>query len=454
MLSEFRDRLLAGGAEDLLLDTLLEQGRALGWLPPRGQQRTDSTHVLAAIRVLNRLELVAETLRAALNAVATIAPTWLQGVAPLAWYERYGKRSEETRLPREPAQREVYGQTVGEDGYSLRDALEGADVPEGLRELPRLATLRQLWHHHDERLTDQTPRAGHPAASRVRFKTTQELPQAAEEIQSPYDPDARYRHNRETSWVGSMIHVSKTCEPTPPHLLTHVHTTTAAVHEAMCPTDIHQALVAKDVAPGEHWVDAAYLDAELLVRSQEEHGITRRGPARPNPTWQAKVAGASTVTDFTVDWEHQQVQCPQGKTSASWTERTDHTGAACNQVRFAQHDCGACQARPLCTQAPHAARSLQLQPQAQFEALHATRAWYASEEGQHRYKRRAGIEGTLSQGVRSFGLRCARYRGLAKTHLQHVATAAAMNVARIVAWLDERPRARTRTSRFAALAPV
>jgi transposase len=454
VLSEFRDRLLAGGAEDLLLDTLLEQGRSLGWLPPRGQQRTDSTHVLAAIRVLNRLELVAETLRAALNAVATIAPTWLQGVAPLAWYERYGKRIEETRLPREPAQRDAYGQTVGEDGYILLDALEGADVPEGLRELPRIATLRQLWHHHYERLTDQTTSAGHPAASRVRFKTKQELPQAAEEIQSPYDPDARYRHKRETSWVGYMVHVSETCEPTTPHLLTHVHTTTAAVHEAMCTTEIHQALVAKDVAPGEHWVDAAYIDAELLVRSQEDHGITLRGPARPNPTWQAKVAGAYTVTDFTVDWAHQQVQCPQGKTSASWTERTDHTGAACIQVRFSQHDCGACQARPLCTQATHAARSLKLQPQAQFEALHATRAWYASEEGQQRYKRRAGIEGTLSQGVRSFGLRCARYRGLAKTHLQHVATAAAMNVDRIVAWLDERPRARTRTSRFAALAPV
>jgi transposase len=454
VLSEFRDRLLAGGAEDLLLDKLLERGRTLGWLTPRGQQRTDSTHVLAAIRVLNRLELVAETLRAALNDVATIAPTWLQGVAPLAWYERYGKRIEETRLPREQAQRDAYVQTVGEDGYALLDALDAAEVPEGLREWPRIDTLRRVWHHHYERLTDQTTSAGHPSASRVRFKTKQELPRAAEEIQSPYDPDARYRHKRETSWVGYMVHVSETCEPTAPHLLTHVHTTTAAVHEAMCTADIHQALVDKDLAPGEHWVDAAYIDADLLVRSQEDHGITLRGPARPNPTWQAKVAGAYTVTDFTVDWEHQQVQCPQGKTSASWTERLDHTGTACIQVRFSQHDCGACPARPLCTQATQAARSLKLQPQAQFEALHATRSWYASEEGQQRFKRRAGIEGTLSQGVRSFGLRCARYRGLAKTHLQHIATAAAMNVDRIVAWLDERPRAQTRTSRFAALAPV
>ena len=88
VLSACRDRLLAGSAEELLLDKLLERCRAMGWLKARGPQRTDSTHVLAAIRVLNRLELVAETLRAALNAVATVAPDWLQAVTPLAWYER------------------------------------------------------------------------------------------------------------------------------------------------------------------------------------------------------------------------------------------------------------------------------------------------------------------------------------------------------------------------------
>jgi transposase len=107
VLSEFRDRLLAGRAEALLLDTLLERCGALGLLKARGQQRTDATYVLAAIRVMNRLELVAETLRAALNDVATIAPAWLQRIVPPEWYERYGKRMEETRLPREPAKRET-----------------------------------------------------------------------------------------------------------------------------------------------------------------------------------------------------------------------------------------------------------------------------------------------------------------------------------------------------------
>src|SRR5688572_12183087 len=129
VLSEFRDRLLAHSAEELLLDQLLERCRAMGWLKVRGAQRTDSTHVLAAIRVLNRLELVAETLRAALNAVATVAPDWLQGFAPLAWYERYGKRIEDVRLPRDKADREVYVQMVGDDGVNFLDAFEVAESP-------------------------------------------------------------------------------------------------------------------------------------------------------------------------------------------------------------------------------------------------------------------------------------------------------------------------------------
>src|SRR5256712_766410 len=134
VLSAFRDRLLAGGAAEILLDQLLERFRVLCLLTARGQQRTDSTHVLAAIRVLNRLELVAETLRAALNAVATVAPDWLQALAPLAWYERYSRRIEESRLPKATAEREAYAHTVGEDGFLLLDALETPAVPEGLRE--------------------------------------------------------------------------------------------------------------------------------------------------------------------------------------------------------------------------------------------------------------------------------------------------------------------------------
>ena len=249
VLSEFRDRLLAGSAEELLLDKLLERCQALGLLKARGQQRTDSTHVLAAIRVLNRLELVAETLRAALNAVATVAPAWLQAITPLAWYERYSRRIEESRLPKDKAAREAYGQMVGEDGFYLLDALEAPDTPQEARVLPILESLRRTWQRHYERTGHTASAAGGGAQRRVRFKPSQELPPATEGIESPYDGEARYRHKRDTQWTGYMVHVSETCEPTTPHLLTHVHTTPATVHEAQCTEPIQQALIEKDVPP-------------------------------------------------------------------------------------------------------------------------------------------------------------------------------------------------------------
>lgn len=94
VLSEFRARLVQGKAERLLLDTLLERLRERGLVKKRGRQRTDSTHILAAVRVLNRLERVGETLRATLNVLASVAPEWLKELAPAEWFDRYGSRVE------------------------------------------------------------------------------------------------------------------------------------------------------------------------------------------------------------------------------------------------------------------------------------------------------------------------------------------------------------------------
>jgi transposase len=383
VLSEFRDRLLAGSAEELLLEKLLERCRALGLLKARGQQRTDSTHVLAAIRVLNRLELVAETLRAALNAVATVAPDWLHAITPLAWYERYSRRIEESRLPKATAEREAYARTVGEDGFLLLDVLETPAVPEGLRALPSLEALRRTWQRHYERTARAPASPGEPPDYAVRFKASRDLPPAAEGIESPYDVEARYRHKRDTQWTGYMVHVSETCEPTAPHVLTHVHTTLATVHEAQCTEPIQQALVDKDVPPDEHLVDAAYISAELLVKSREDHGIALRGPTRPDVSWQAQVEGAYSLDHFVIDWDHQQVRCPQGKTSVSWAERVGPADHPFIQVRFSTQDCGACIQRACCTRAkPPQARTIKLHPRPQYEALLAAQAWYAREEGQ------------------------------------------------------------------------
>src|SRR5215217_657256 len=236
---------------------------------------------------------------------------------------------------------------------------------------------------------------------------------------------------------------------TSPRLAT---TTTAAVHEARCTAAIHAALAGKGLVPAEHLVDAGYVDAELLVRSREDHGIDLVGPPRVNASWQAKAEGAYTIERFGVDWDAERVRCPQGKLSSAWSSQVDHAGMPYVSVMFRKADCGACPARSLCTRAKHRARHLKLQPRAEYEALKAARGRLATREGRRRYARRAGIEGTISQGVRAFGLRRSRYRGLARTHLQHVATAAAINLARLGDWFQALPRAATRISRFAALA--
>ena len=119
VLCEFRARLLQGSAEHRLLDALLEACKTRGLLKVRGRQRTDATHVLGALRVLSRLERVAETLRAALNALAREAPDWLQEWVPAAWYDRYGRRIEEYRLPRAQLERDAYVRQVGADGAWL-----------------------------------------------------------------------------------------------------------------------------------------------------------------------------------------------------------------------------------------------------------------------------------------------------------------------------------------------
>jgi transposase len=117
--AEFRARLVAGAAESILLDALLAACQTHGYLKARGRQRTDSTHVLGALRVLNRLERVAETLRAALNAVAATAPDWLRDHVLPDWFERYGRRVEDYRLPKGKAARQVLAVQVGADGRCL-----------------------------------------------------------------------------------------------------------------------------------------------------------------------------------------------------------------------------------------------------------------------------------------------------------------------------------------------
>jgi len=191
VLSEFRSRLIAGGAEQQLLDSVLKQFKERGWTKEKGKQRTDSTHVLAAIRNLNRLEEVGETLRATLNDLATVAPDWLRSWVPEEWFERYGRAIEEYRLPKGIAARKEYAEMIGTDGMQLLTALWDEDTPDWLRLVPAVEILRQIWVHQYYMENEQ-----------VRLRAADDLAPSGRRFESPYDIDARFGNKRSVTWSG------------------------------------------------------------------------------------------------------------------------------------------------------------------------------------------------------------------------------------------------------------
>lgn len=442
VLTEFRARLLAGGAESLLLDTMLVRLKARGLVKARGKQRTDSTHVLAAVHDLHLLELVAETLRAALDDLAAVVPDWLREIAPPIWFERYARRIEDYRLPRSKEKREAFALEVGADGFALLDILQMDSAPPAARAVPMVETLRSVWRIHYAR-----------DDGRPRWRAGAELPPVGERLQSPYDPEMHYSAKRQMEWSGYKVHVSETCDAEAAHVITHVQTCPAMEPDMNSTATIHERLAAKGLLPAEHFVDSAYIDAELLVQSRRDHGISLEGPIRGLSTWQSRTGQGYELSQFVVDWEREQVTCPEGKVSVTWRAGRDANGSPRISARFSRSDCGACPARSRCTPAKEKRRSVYFHPREKYEALNQARAQMLDPDWKERYRVRAGIEGTLSHGVRACGLRQSRYIGQAKTGLQEVCIAAGMNLARVVHWLNGRPRARTRVTRFAALAP-
>ncbi len=273
-------------------------------------------------------------------------------------------------------------------------------------------------------------------------------------LRSPYDHQAHYGHKRDFSWYGYKVHFSETCDEDFPHLITHVVTTDATQTDMEQTQAIHQALDQRGLSPSEHLLDAGYVDAEQVLQSRSRHEIEVIGPVSQNYQWQAKAGEGYDLASFHIDWDKQQATCPQGKESVKWTPGTDQYGHPKIAIRFGLHDCRDCPVRSLCTRSVTAPRILAVRTQAEFEVLQSARQLQQTEAFQARYAQRSGIEGTHAQGVRALGLRRTRYIGLRKTSLQHVLTAAAINLIRLDAFLEGKQTAKTRTSRFAALAPV
>jgi transposase len=442
VLSEFRARLLRAEAGARLFERLVEKLSEGGWIKKRGVQRTDSTHVLAAVRRLNRVELLGEMLRAALNSLAEHDPDWLTAWVPVEWFERYSRRIEEWRLPAAKDQQEAVMEQMGQDGSRLLSELWRESAPPSLRALPEVEGLRKMWMQQffwQEGV--------------LRLRNKDNLPPAHLTLRSAYDHQAHYGHKRDLAWFGYKVHFSETCEDTLPHLITHVVTTDATKTDMEQTEAIHQALSERGLAPSEHLLDAGYVDAETILLSRERFGIEVIGPVSQNNQWQAKKGGYD-ASQFRIEWQGKFAVCPQGKTSVKWTPGTDQHGHPNISVRFGLHDCRTCASRSLCTRSATNPRMLSIRQQAEFEILQQARLQQQTEAFRDQYAHRSGIEGTHSQAVRALGLRRTRYFGLPKTALSHLFTAAAINLIRLDAFLEEKKTAKTRVSRFAALAPV
>src|SRR3954451_5732793 len=443
VLSEFRSRLVKGQAELQLLDTLLERCRELGLIRERGRQRTDSTHVLAAVRTLNRLERVGETMRAALNDLAVMAPDWLQALAPPEWYRRYGRRVENYHLPKTDAAREELARVIAADGEQLLAAINAATDQPLLVQIPTVVTLRRVW---SEQYT------GEPG--QLRWREARDMPSPAGLISSPYDTDARYSTKRDVEWVGYKAHLTETCDEDRPHLIVNVETTPATTPDDNMIEVVHESEKSRGLLPGEHLVDKGYTDSRVLIASRSAYGVTIVGPVAEDPGWQARAGAGFDKGSFVVDWGRQVVTCPAGKESISWLPNTYPKNGVVLEARFARKDCTPCPLRSQCTRSKKEPRIIGLLPREQHEALQAARREQETEEFRSRYAARAGIEGTHEQAIRRCGLRQCRYLGEAKAHLQHLLTAAAINVVRLGEWWAGTPLSRTRCSRFAALQPA
>jgi transposase len=466
ILSEFRSRLVTGDAAHLLFERMLEQVREWGLLKPRGRARTDSTHILAAIRTLNRLECVGETLRHALNTVATVAPDWLRSWAPSARYDRYGRRFEEYRLPSGKAERYALAEQIAADGRALLSALDGPDAPDWLRRVPAVETLRQVWEQQfvvragpptDQPIQPNQPNhSGAPDTpgppGKLAWRTAEELPPSTVLIRSPYDVEARYAKKRQTEWTGYKVHLTETCDDEFPSLIINVETTPATTTDYEVTPLVQRHLAEHNRLPSEHLVDTGYMSAVHLLSSAEQ-GIDLVGPVALEKSWQAQAKGGFDSSAFVIDWQAQQARCPQGHLSQKWQARDGPQGRVVH-FKFSRTACGACPVRAHCTQSATLPRALTIYAQPAFEALQAARKRQQEEAFWQRYARRAGIEGTLAQGNARADLRRARFVGLAKTHLQHLCTALGLNVLRLGAWLAEVKPHTTRLSPFAALAPA
>lgn len=456
VLCKFRARLVEHGLERVVFERMLQVLVTKGLVGAGGMQRSDATHVLSAVRDLNRLELAGESVRAVLEAIAAAAPDWLTSVIDVGeWTTRYGARVDSWRLPSSATKRARLAQLYGGDGLALLRAVYDPRSPRWLRELPAVEVLRivlvQNYYVH-------TTARGREVTSR-READDEGLPPAHRRLSSPYDLDARWAaKGDDLFWLGYKVHLTETCDTDTtgdtgpggedgqadradrhrPNLITNVATTRSTVPDVKMTTLIHQELDRRNLLPAEHYVDSGYPSAQVLDDAHRIFGLTLVTPALLDSSPQARAGQGFDKNSFTIDWPTHQVSCPQGHTSRWWHPARQH-GTEAIVVKFDTATCRPCPVRTHCTTAARGGRQLTLRPQDLHQALATARAEQSSDTWKAKYAIRAGAESTIHQAVTTGGMRHARYRGLPKVALQHTFAAIAINLIRLHEWWTSPP---------------
>jgi transposase len=433
VLSEYRDRVLAHQAEARLFDRLIEQLQGLGLIKQRGRQRTDSLAVLTKVRDLNRLERVCETLRLAVRALLGADPAWTRSTVPPNWEERYGERCVATRLSED--QRQTLEHEVGSDGQWLLNRLHADMTSAVLQELPEVQVLKSVWSQQFE-----------VVEGKIVYRAAGPYDGTAQ-IQTPHDPEARYSKKRNQGWIGDKLQVTETDDEDYPHLITDIATTSSVKADSTELKEIQARLEARDVLPGEHLVDAAYVSGPNLKHSQGL-GVDLIGPVQGGQSPQGRKPDGITHEQFRVDREANVAICPAGQLSSKGSPH-DNGGT---QYRFRSNVCAACPLRDRCCNGPNG-RTITLS--LDHEILAAARARQETAEFKAIYRQhRGGVEGCLSVLARKYGLRVKRYIGQRKGHLQAVFTGVGVNLLRAASWLaKQRPQVRRKGLGLATMPP-
>ncbi|MBT2488153.1 IS1182 family transposase [Streptomyces sp. ISL-96] len=422
VLGDFRERLIEGDRTDRLLDLALTRLKDAGLVRERTTQRTDSTHVLAAVRDLTRLELVTEAVRAALEELAGTASHLLDGLVDEEWGRHYGRP---VRLGKNPTRPKTRILATGDDAVRLIEHLgqHGAERLSG----PRVQALRQIMVQNYYR----------DGAGRLRWRTTEDggLPPSPAAVVSPYDPTARHaRRGHVTHWKGFVAHLTETCAPDGVNVITDVATTDATSYDAKALPGIHTRLKRRGLLPAEHLVDGGYTSLVHLEQAARDHQVTVTGPLPVNTTRQHSKNNGFGRDDFHIDFDRQQVTCPQGEVSRGWHgpyPTSSPTAAPLIVARFTKSQCRPCPARTRCTSTADSARTVGFPPRELRDLQLRVRAEQRTPEWKARYSARSGVEGTINEFAHGHGMRHCRYRGQPKVHLQHVLTAIAVNIERL-----------------------